>query len=464
MSPADNLIPEGGEGKEPTQPEKSKPAEEERKEPKIIRSYNVTYEQIKQQEMGGASKGASGADSAEAAAPEEKQKKSASSRFGRLTAQFRKINVQESLDQFRGQQRGIFGLLWTWAQKNKFISMLILVLAGLLVIWGLSRIFFGGMKKKTAETSGISVVDMGTQVKVLKVTKTDFADSILAMGNIRGFAQVNLGFQVAGVVSSFAFREGDEIKAGQVISQLDPQEQMLKYEQAKVNYENAKGLYDLGAIIALKLQEAKINLDLAQTELAKTAVVAPTDGILGSREVEVGSSVNPNMKIATFLDINDVFAEVGIMEREINKVVLGQAVKVNVDAYPDLDFGGTVTNIEPMVKGKSKTLNVKVQIANPYRLLLPGMFVRIRIKIFEAKNAIIIPRPALKKVKGAYHVFTVNSNNKAEFKTVQLGYVTTDNVQVTEGLSEGDLAVVEGMEELKDGATVQVMEYQTSQF
>ncbi len=453
MSPFKNLFGKG-EGSDD-----SSSTEEERKESKLVSSYNVTYDQIKKQEMGEES---SGEQPAEAGVQTDTKKKPAN-RFARLTSQFKKVDLNEQMDQLKEQGQKVTGLM-DWFRNHKAISIGILVVLGVLLLWGLSKFIFGKKENKATEGTGVEVSEAGSQVKVLKIAKTDFSDSILAMGTIKGFAQVNLGFQISGTVSAFNFREGDEIKAGQIIVQLDPQEQMLKYEEAKVNYNNVQALYDLGAVIPLKLQEAKIKLDLAQTDLAKTAIVAPSDGILGSREVEVGSAANPNMKVATFLDINDVFAEVGIMEREINKVVVGQDVKINIDAYPDLDFGGTVTNIAPMVKGKSKTLNVKVQIANPYRLLLPGMFVRVRIKIFQAKNAIIIPRPALKKVKGAYHVFTVNQNNKAEFKTVKLGYVTTDNVQITEGLNEGDLVVVEGMEELKDGAKVQVMEYQSTSF
>lgn len=453
MSEFKNLFGKGDGGAEKPSPE------EERKESKLVNSYNLTYDQIKKQEMGAS-------DSSEqpaAPAEETEKKKKTSNRFARLTSQFKKIDVQDPLDKLKEQPERLTGLV-DWFREHKAAGIILLVAVGAGLIWGASQLFFGKKEAKGGETGGMEVIDVGTQVKVLKVAKTDFSDSILAMGAIKGFAQVNLGFQNPGVVSAFNFREGDEIKAGQIICQIDPQEQLLKYEQAKVDYQNAQSLYELGAIIPLKLQEAKIKLDLAQNDLAKTAIIAPTDGILGSRDVEVGSTVNPNMKVATFLDINDVFAEVGIMEREINKVVVGQDVKINIDAYPDLDFGGTVTNIAPMVKGKSKTLNVKVQIANPYRLLLPGMFVRVRIKIFETKNAIIIPRPALKKVKGAYHVFVVNQNNKAEFKTVKLGYVTTDNVQITEGLNEGDLVAVEGIEELKDGSKVQVMEYQSASF
>jgi membrane fusion protein, multidrug efflux system len=433
-------------------------SEEERKESKLVASYNLTYDQIKKQEMG-ETPGGTPAQPEQPAAEAKKPQ----NRFSRLASQFKKVDFQEPLAKLADQPQKLEGML-DWFRENKLIGYGALVVVGALLIWGLSQVLFGKKEVKGGEGAGVEVVDIGTQVKVLKVAKTDFSDSILAMGSIKGFAQVNLGFQIPGVCSAFNFREGDEIKSGQIICQIDPQEQMLKYEQAKVDYQNSQSLYDLGAIIPLKLQEAKIKLDLAQADLAKTAIVAPTDGILGSRDVEVGSTVNPNMKVATFLDINDVFAEVGIMEREINKVVVGQDVKINIDAYPDLDFGGTVTNIAPMVKGKSKTLNVKVQIANPYRLLLPGMFVRVRIKIFETKNAIIIPRPALKKVKGAYHVFVVNQNNKAEFRTVKLGYVTTDNVQITEGLNEGDLVAVEGIDELKDGSKVQVMEYQSTSF
>jgi multidrug efflux pump subunit AcrA (membrane-fusion protein) len=453
MSPFKNLFGKG-EGSE-----EASTSEEERKESKLVSSYNLTYDQIKKQEMGEETPAAETAEEGGHAAA----KKKPSNRFARLTSQFKKVDVQDQIEQIKDQGQRVTGIL-EWFRNHKAVSIgLAVVLAGVLV-WALSHFLFAKKDSKSGEGTGVEVSEAGSQVKVLKITKTDFSDSILAMGTVKGFAQVNLGFQISGTVSAFNFREGDEIKAGQIILQLDPQEQMLKYEEAKVNYNNVQALYDLGAVIPLKLQEAKIKLDLAQADLAKTAIVAPTDGILGSREVEVGSAANPNMKVATFLDINDVFAEVGIMEREINKVVVGQDVKINIDAYPDLDFGGTVTNIAPMVKGKSKTLSVKVQIANPYRLLLPGMFVRVRIKIFQAKNAIIIPRPALRKVKGAYHVFTVNQNNKAEFKTVKLGYVTTDNVQITEGLNEGDLVVVEGMEELKDGAKVQVMEYQSTSF
>jgi len=454
MSPNKNL---SGKGKDEEPP---KPSEEESKESKLVSSYNITYDQIKKQEMGERPTPAT-PPPAEPAADEAHPPKRAG-RFSRLASQFKKIDVSKPLGVLKEQPRH-WAAGWEWLKNHKLVALLGIVLLGLILTWGVSKLFFG-KPKKAAEGGGIEVMDIGTQVKVLKVTKTDFSDSILAMGSIKGFAQVNLGFQLAGVVSAFNFREGDEIRTGQIIAQLDPQEQLLKFEEAKVNYNNQQALYDLGAIIPLKLQEAKIKLDLAQNELTKTAIIAPSDGILGSRDVEVGSTVTPNMKVATFLDINDVFAEVGIMEREINKVVVGQDVKINIDAYPDLDFGGTVTNIAPMVKGKSKTLTVKVQIANPYRLLLPGMFVRARVKIFETKNAIIIPRPALKKVKGAYHVFTVNQNNKAEFKTVKLGYVTTDNVQITEGLNEGDLVCVEGMEELKDGAKVQIMEYQSTTF
>jgi len=437
--------------------------EEERKESKLVSSYNLTYDQIKKQEMGEPAPTQNISNAESEASADDTGKKKPLNRFARMTSQFSKIDVKNPLDKLGVQPHKLMNLM-DWFHDHKLVGIAVVVVLGSLLIFGLSQIFFGKKEAKVGETGGVEVADVGTQVKVLKVAKTDFSDSILAMGAIKGFAQVNLGFQITGVVSAFNFREGDEIKAAQIICQVDPQEQLLKYEEAKVNYNNAQSLYDLGAIIPLKLQEAKIKLDLAQTDLAKTAIVAPTDGILGSRDVEVGSTVNPNMKVGTFLDINDVFAEVGIMEREINKVVVGQDVKINIDAYPDLDFGGTVTNIAPMVKGKSKTLSVKVQIANPYRLLLPGMFVRTRIKIFETKNAIIIPRPALKKVKGAYHVFTVNQNNKAEFKTVKLGYVTTDNVQITEGLNEGDLVAVEGIEELKDGAKVQVMEYQSTSF
>ena len=330
-------------------------------------------------------------------------------------------------------------------------------------------------------------------VIVFKAVKSDFEDTLPAMGTIKGNREIEMRFEVNGVIEAINFKEGDFIKRGDTIAVLNQQDAILKLEYAqsklktsqtqmltaKKKLEIHQKLYQLGAIIKSKLEEVALEYEnaksqatsadkevaFAKQEIQKAYLVSPIDGIMGSRETEPGEFVTSNTKIATVIDVSSVFAEVGIIERDMQKVSLGQEATATVDAYQDKEFKGVIDNILPVIEGKSRTLTCRIKIKNDAAQLLPGMFVRATIFVFGQKNVFVLSNPNTtlrdKNNDNKFDsVFVVDQENIAHLKDVEISYITTDSAVVTSGIEEGDLIVTEARAELQDGASVEILETQ----
>jgi len=159
----------------------------------------------------------------------------------------------------------------------------------------------------------------------------------------------------------------------------------------------------------------------------------------------------------------------GIIEKDINRIALGQKARITVDTYPGVEFEGEIENIAPIIEGKSRTLTVKIRLKNnnPKGTLLPGMFARIWISVYEKKNTIKLPTSCFYDIdnNGEFDsVYVVGDDNIAKETPVKIGYVSTDYMEVTDGMREGEQAVSESMAELKDGVKVDVIEVQEAAF
>jgi len=325
-------------------------------------------------------------------------------------------------------------------------------------------------------------------VRCYKVALMDFKDDLPVMGTVRGGLEIPLKFEINGVIESINFREGDMINKGEIIASLNKKDTQLKIDYsksklesakaqalaAKKKYEIYKNLYDIGGIIKAKLEEveleaksaaeqaksAEVELESAEAEFKKTDLAAFRTGALGKREAEAGEFVTQNNKIATLYDVEEVFVELGIVEKDVDKVALGQSVVITVDAHHGAVFNGKIDYIYPAIEGKSRTLTAKIRFPNPNVQLLPGMFARAMITVAEFNNAIVIPSLSLNKKEESYTVSVVDEQNKVRIKHVNVGYITTDYSVISEGLSEGELVVTETPQELKEEMQVQVIEVQ----
>jgi RND family efflux transporter MFP subunit len=333
------------------------------------------------------------------------------------------------------------------------------------------------------------------QVRTLKLKSMDFKDVLPVMGTIKGVTEIPLKFEINGVIKKINFREGEKIKQGDLIASIDSRDVELRVSYAKAKFNSAqagynsvqkqleihKKLYEAGAIIKSKMEQIELEVEsaryqletarseeeLASNEMRKTFLYAIKDGVMGVRDAEEGEFVTPQDKVAIVYEINDVYVEAGVVERDIEKVKLGQTAKIFVDAYPTVAFEGTVAYIFPVIEGKSRTLTVKIKVPNPNSLLLPGMFARAEMNIVELPKALMIPASALINSNGLTLLSVISARTingaegeqtgTAQIVKVKIGYLSSDYAQILEGASENDLVILEVQGELKENAPVKIV-------
>lgn len=349
-------------------------------------------------------------------------------------------------------------------EKNKFKFKSVLTIILIMAIAAGFLKFISVKKEQALAAKAISSEQLEKAkememalVKVALVTKENFQDVLPAMGTIRGYIEVDLKFEINGVIEKFNFKDGDKVEKGDIIATLNQRDALVKYNYAQLKLEEHEKLFEIGAITESKLKQVRLEEELAGIELERTALKAPFDGVVNNREAETGRFVTINDRVATFSSINEVVAEVGIIEKDIEKVELGQKAIIKVDAYPNIEFEGLVSNVSSSFEGKSRTLTARIKIANSKGLLLPGMFARVIVGIYEKEDARTIPSVALDKKEGEYSVFVVGEDNKVKEKKVEVDYLSSEKAVINSGLDENERVVVDKSRQLKDGEEVKII-------
>lgn len=343
-----------------------------------------------------------------------------------------------------------------FVKKHKFVAMAGAFLVIGFLMW-LAMKFMGGKPPEgPAQSTGSGTI----AVNVLEMKPDHFQDMMIAVGSIKGGSEIPLRFEVEGGIDLFEFRQGDKVRKGDIIARLSQRDAYLKLKKARLELEQMEKLYAIGGVSLNKLEEARVSSDLAALELEKTVLRSPRDGILGDKDAEVGEFVTPAKKVATLVNIETVLVSIGVIEKEIDRIFPGQKVVLTVDTYPNVEFTGRVENINPMVTQGSRTLGVEARLENEGGLLLPGMFARARITIFEQDNALFVPNDSLEKTPTGQRVYVVTKDNKADARDVEVGYVSSQFSLINKGLEAGELVVTQKPQDLKAGSPVKIIETQ----
>jgi multidrug efflux pump subunit AcrA (membrane-fusion protein) len=201
-----------------------------------------------------------------------------------------------------------------------------------------------------------------------------------------------------------------------------------------------------------------IRAQLAQAEkgLADTTIRAPFDGFITARPVAVGQYVAFANKIATIMRIGTMKLELQTPEQRAARGKLGMTVLARVAAYPDREFTGTVTAVDPSVDPNSRVFILEARFDNPKGELRPGMFATARVLLPGGESAVFVPRSAVvrDRTTDSYQVFTID-NNTAHLRVVVIGEVDGDQIRIANGLSGKETVAVSGQNELFDGVQVQ---------
>ncbi|OGX06883.1 MAG: hypothetical protein A3G87_09895 [Omnitrophica bacterium RIFCSPLOWO2_12_FULL_50_11] len=380
--------------------------------------------------------------------------------------------------------------LATWVRTPKHLRVILIVVGVLIVLAIVRGIFFPrppDLKRMRSDAAAAQRDVVG--VKVFKVGRFNFEDSLKALGTIKGIVEFKLSFEIPGVISAINYREGEYYEEGALLISLKQDDFLLRLKRSQAQQQKAlaalkiaedkwrenKTLFEIGAVPQTTLDRSQLEVDQAKYEheaaaiemkanevvLEKSNLYAPSAGAIGELNVEEGEAVTPNTLVGSHVRTDRVSAEFGVTQRDLNKVSLGQKAKVYVDTYPDRAFEGVVENIAPVIGGPSRTANVRVRIENPESLLLPGMSASIKILLYQKRNTLIVPIDALLGKEHEQYVYVVDPQEKTAVKTpVVVGYSRVDYAQIDSGVREGDLVVVSGMDRLEEGTKVRIIETQ----
>ena len=298
---------------------------------------------------------------------------------------------------------------------------------------------------------------------------------ILAVGSLRSNESVILRPELAGRVTQINFTEGQKVRKGQLLIQLDasvPRAELVQMQAslslAKANYERAQELHKRNAGTERALDEARWKLrndeaavKLAEARLEKYALNASFDGVIGLRKVSVGDFVDVGTQIVNLEQIDPLKVDFRVPEVFLASIRVGQRIALTVDALPGRDFAGEVYAIDPLVDAGGRSVVIRARIANPEDVLRPGLFARVGLVVDEKPEAVFVPEQSLVPVNDQLFVFKVvdgqQGGKAVAFTRVKLGERRKGEAEVIEGLKAGDVVVTAGQLKVRDGMPVQVV-------
>jgi membrane fusion protein, multidrug efflux system len=322
--------------------------------------------------------------------------------------------------------------------------------------------------KRGAVTARKSGTTAPFVVDVLPVRGQPFRQTLSATGSLLAREAVQLQSERAGVVKEIFFEEGQLAKAGDVLLSIDDADLQAQLARAKAQLDFAtsvearqRNLLESRGISAADFDQSRANLDIAkaevkliETQVAKTKLRAPFDGIAGLRNVSIGAYLTPGTAICTFQDIGSLKIDFSLPERYLGLIKPGQVVRFRVSGRAER-FAAKIAAIEPAVDVPTRSITVRATVPNENTKLLPGSFAEVEVVLDEVSDAILIPSIALMPGLQQQTVF-VHEAGLVVARKVQVGLRTSDAVQILEGLKFGDQLITSGILQLRPGMRVEV--------
>jgi len=357
-------------------------------------------------------------------------------------------------------------------------------------------------------------------VKVSTAKIGEIVMKLKTIGEVEAVKIVKIKTDLKGDIKRLNVDEGEHVKEGDVLVELDDREYRLRFEEAEVNrleklsrfyvqnqfgevssnlkdedvskveqkkrdYEKALELWKEGLISEKDLEKTKRDYELsiiekgekrddvlsastgfsqadiaykqAKINLEKTKIKAPFYGIITDIKVKEGQSVNMGEELMTLVNIDRLRIKAKILESEVGRVVVGRRAVLKFSSYPGKSFFGRVKSISPIVDPNDKTCNVFIELENPGGLIKPGMHCEVFIDSEIYKGRLIVPRESI-LVRGGRKLCFVVEGDLAKWRYVETGLEDDENVEILSGVSEGEKVITEGHFTLAHDAKIKIIE------
>ena len=344
--------------------------------------------------------------------------------------------------------------------------------------------------------AGKKAEDKAVPVEVETVTTSSIEDTIELTGMVRANAVVDMESKVPGRVeslqailnggSSVPVEEGLAVKKNQQLAVIDREVYLAQVSAAKATVKAAEveladaerekkriiALYEGGSateqnrdkaatgadLAAARLNSAKANLELAEINLRESIICSPIDGVVTAKHIDQGNLIKSGDRIVTVADIKTVKVIVAVAEKYGSQVLAGIPARIKVDAFPDRVFEAKVYSIYPAADEQTHTIQIEIRLDNNEYLLKPGMFARVTLVAGRKENVVVVPRDVVLGGKIDEPYVYVAEGAVARKRIVKKGIIQSDRCEITEGLNAGEKLVVNGMNYLIDGISIEIVQ------
>lgn len=303
-------------------------------------------------------------------------------------------------------------------------------------------------------------------VTVAAVEQRLLEDRVTTTGTLLPWEAVDLRAEVAGRVTGLNFSEGSYVRQGQTLVSLDTdvlraqiQGAQTRRDLARVQAQRRRELFEIGGLSRQELDQAESEARVLDAELAQLAaevrrrqIVAPFSGQIGLREVSTGAYLSPGDRVATLRITGQLRLEFTVPERYLGRIREGSPVQFRVPGQPD-PYVATIYATEPAVDQATRAFTVRARADNPGGVLKPGAFAEVELVLDEVPDALLIPTAAVVTGADSTTVFVLQGG-AAVPRAVTTGVRTADEIQVTSGLSPGDVVLTSGLNEVRPGQPV----------
>jgi membrane fusion protein (multidrug efflux system) len=310
-------------------------------------------------------------------------------------------------------------------------------------------------------------------VEVSRVQAMRLEDDTHAVGTVRSRQGVMLRPEVSGRIAKLAFVDGQRVRRSQLLVQLDDslqQAQLLQAQAqasiARTNLQRNKDLLAQNFISKSAVDQSASNLEvaeaqvaLAKAQVARMQIVAPFDGVVGIRVVNVGDYVKDGADLVNLEDLSSVWVDFRLPERFIARLKPGQEVQVTLDALPGRRYVGRIEALDSQLDANGRSVLVRAKLANAGGELRAGMYARSRVVFDVREGALMVPEEALVPLGDKQYIFKVvdeGSNKVARRIEARIGTRVPGKVEVLDGVKPGDVVVIAGQARLGRGESVPV--------
>jgi membrane fusion protein (multidrug efflux system) len=311
-----------------------------------------------------------------------------------------------------------------------------------------------------------------TPVIVTVVEHKAIVDEVEALGTLRANESVDLTATVTELVTVINFKDGERVKKGEVLVEMDTSEEVAEYaeEQSRLNearrqVKRLEPLTKKGAASQSILDErqrefetAKARMQAIQSRIDERRIVAPFDGVVGLRNISVGALVQPGTMITTIDDDSVMKLDFSVPSVFLSTIAPGIDIEARAHAFRDKVFEGTIASVDSRIDPVTRSIKVRAILENPDRILKPGLLMSVVLEK-DPREALVVPEEAMILESNKFFVLVVVENQETttvEMREIKIGQRRRGEVEVLSGLNDGELIVIHGTTRARPGMPVEV--------